>query len=194
MQIFGPISPRPLPSAGEWWPRPFLSLGPGSPKAAQWFVGTHQLHDVAWIILDRLEMDIQKTWSHPGFFATELGWVTCHVLTSQEWISYIYKISSTVSRVPEFLGPLFMDEVCWFLFDVGMRHATIQWNHDDWESDYNFVSYILHRVLLSDRTDRNSWVQIRLIIKEEKKCQQMSIYWCTYFCTRVCMHLIALST
>ena len=28
------------------------------------------------------------------------------------------------------------------------RHQTITWNHDDWESDYNFVSYILHRVYL----------------------------------------------
>ncbi|CAK9036912.1 unnamed protein product [Durusdinium trenchii] len=26
-----------------------------------------------------------------------------------------------------------------------LTHETIQWNHDDWESDYNFISYILHR-------------------------------------------------
>eukprot|EP00913_Durusdinium_trenchii_P024874 g23348.t1 len=37
------------------------------------------------------------------------------------------------------------DELNWFSWADCAKESEGLWNHDDWESDYNFISYILHR-------------------------------------------------
>ena len=58
----------------------------------------------------------------------------------------------------------------WSCGHVDLRHQTITWNHDDWDSDYNFLSYILHRFYL--RFFRDVW-QIWQPSKDTKRIKRL---------------------